>query len=107
MSNSRRLSSLLEMLEKEPQDVFLNYALGLEYLAIPTRTSDTERQFKLVLELDPNYIPAYYQLGQLFTSLQRTSEALDYYKIGLEKAKEQKNNKAINEIGEAIFMLED
>jgi hypothetical protein len=37
----------------------------------------------------------------------RSSEAIGYYKSGLEKAKQQKNNKAINEFGEAIFMLED
>lgn len=107
MSNSGRLNSIIEMLEKEPNDLFLNYALALEYAATSDKLLLAEKQLKLVLGLDPNYIPAYYQLGQLFTTLQRTSEALDYYKVGLEKAKEQRNNKAINEIGEAIFMIED
>jgi len=69
--------------------------------------ADAESRFKIVLELDKNYIPAYYQLGQLFTSLLRVPEALKFYSTGLAKAKEQKNNKAINEFGEAIFMLED
>ena len=95
------------MLEKEPEDLFLNYALGLEYANDLNKVADAESQFKIVLGLDPNYIPGYYQLGQLLASLMRTPEALDYYKAGLQKAKEQKNNKAINEFGEAIFMLED
>ncbi|WP_317899624.1 hypothetical protein [Aurantibacillus circumpalustris] len=107
MKNSGRIDSLISMLEKEPDDLFLNYALGLEYLNDPAKMSDAEKQFKQVLHLDKNYIAAYYQLGQLLGSLKRIEEALGFYTIGLEKAKEQKNNKAINEFGEAIFMLED
>jgi len=95
------------MLEKEPEDLFLNYALGLEYANDLGKVADAESQFKIVLSLDENYVPAYYQLGRLFASLLRIPEALEYYKCGLEKAKEQKNNKAINEFSEAIFMLED
>lgn len=107
MKNAGRIESLMSMLEKEPDDLFLNYALGLEYASDLDKVADAESQFKIVLGLDKNYIPAYYQLGQLFSSLLRTPEALEYYTCGLEKAKEQKNNKAINEFGEAIFMLED
>ena len=107
MENSARIESLLSMLEKEPEDLFLNYALGIEYLNNSNKLIDAENQFKRVLHLDTNYIAAYYQLGQLLGSLKRIDEALEYYNSGLEKAKEQKNNKAINEFGEAIFMLED
>ena len=104
---SARIESLMSMLEKEPDDLFLNYALGLEYVSDLNTVADAESQFKIVLGLDKNYIPAYYQLGQLFGSLLRIPEALEYYHCGLELAKQQKNNKAINEFGEAIFMLED
>jgi tetratricopeptide (TPR) repeat protein len=102
-----RTEQLLNMLEKEPEDVFLNYALGLEYSTLPEFQQKAEEQFKKVLTLDTGYLAAYYQLGQLFTLLNKHPEALTYYKSGLEKAREQKNNKAINEFGEAIFMLED
>jgi len=105
--NATRIENLMKMLEQEPDDLFLNYALGLEYANDLNKVADAESQFKIVLSLDPDYIPAYYQLGQLFTALLRTPEALDYYKTGLEKAKIQKNNKAVNEFGEAISMLED
>lgn len=107
MKSAGRIDHLLGMLEKEPDDLFLNYALGLEYANDLSRVADAESQFKIVLSLDNNYIPAYYQLGRLFASLMRIPEALEYYNIGLQKAREQKNNKAINEIGEAIFLLED
>lgn len=97
---------IIEMLRNEPNDLFLNYSLGLEYVAELSLT-DAEIQFKKTLEIDKNYIPAFYQLGKLFESQLKNPEALHYFKSGLEKAKEQKNNKAINEFGEAIFMLEE
>ena len=107
MEREGRIGLLFNMLEKEPDDLFLNYALGIEYLNDPDSLTDAESQFKRVLEIDKNYIAAYYQLGKLYETLLKAKHALDYYKTGLEKAKEQKNNKAINEFGEAIFMLEE
>jgi tetratricopeptide (TPR) repeat protein len=107
MERAGRIEMLLTMLEKEPGDLFLNYALGIEYACDLQTVADAESQFKMVLGLDKNYIAAYYQLGKLFESMLRTTEAIEYYTCGLEKAKEQKNNKAINEFSEALFMLED
>lgn len=106
MERLNRIDMLHEMLAKEPNDIFLNYALGIEYVG-ELDTEQSEFQFKKVLELNTDYIAAYYQLGKLFESQLKNTQALHYYKLGLEKAKAQKNNKAINEFGEAVFMLED
>ncbi len=107
MERMNRINSLLSFLEKEPEDPFLNYALGLEYAADLTTVADAETQFKIVLGIDENYIAAYYQLGQLFASLLRIPESLEYYSKGLEKARLVNDNKAVNEFNEAIFLLED
>ncbi len=106
MERLSRIDMLIEMLKNEPNDLFLNYALGIEYVA-ELSLQDAELQFKKTLELDVNYIAAYYQLGKLFESQLKIVEALHYFKLGLQIAKEQKNNKAVNEFGEAVFMLED
>jgi Tfp pilus assembly protein PilF len=95
------------MLEKEPDDLFLNFALGLEYANKTDTIFLAEQQYKLVLSNNDNYIAAYYQLGKLYESILKKTEALEMYLIGLNKAKEQKNNKAVNEFSEAVFMLED
>ncbi len=97
---------IINMLKSEPNDLFLNYTLGLEYVA-ELSLQDAELQFKKTLEINVNYIPAFYQLGKLFESQLKNTEALHYFKLGLEQAKSQKNNKAINEFSEAVFMLED
>lgn len=106
MQNVNRMHSLLEMLINEPEDVFLNYALGIEYMTI-SDFKQAEIQFKKVLNLNIDYISVYYQLGKLLEAQLRTSEALEFYNIGLEKAKLVKNNKAVNEFNEAIFMLSE
>lgn len=105
MEKLNRIEALLSMLQTEPKDIFLNYSLGIEYAANNTLDLAKE-QFLKVLNFKQDYIPAYYQLGKLHEQ-QKPQEALEYFKKGLELAKEQKNNKAVNEFSEAIFMLED
>jgi tetratricopeptide (TPR) repeat protein len=107
MERVTRIDMLVEMLKKESGDVFLNYALALEYATDINTAGDAEQLFRRVIDKDENYIPAYYQLGKLYESTLRTKEALDIYKKGLDKATLQKDNKAVNEFGEAIFLLED
>ena len=102
-----RIEQLLKLLEQEPDDLFLNYALGLEYAKDLNSPADAESQFRMVLNSDKNYLAAYYQLGQLFEKVERPAEALEFYKEGLALARLQRNNKAINEFGEAVFLLED
>ncbi len=106
MDRLGRIDMLIALLAKEPNDVFLNYALGLEYVA-ELSLAEAELQFKKAIALDPNYFTAYYQMGKLLEAQLKNEKALEYFKEGLTKAAEQKNNKAINEFNEAIFMLED
>lgn len=106
MDRLSRINMLLEILVREPDDVFTNYALAIEYSS-EGDSNKAEKQFLKVLELDKDYLPCYYQLGKLFEKQNNAGEALSYYKKGLELAKAQKNNKAINEINEAIWMLEE
>ena len=106
MEKLPRKEIIFDMLEKEPNDVFLNYALAMEHLA----TSDfkeAETQFKKVLSIKDSYLPCFYQLGQVNEKLGNIDLAISYYKQGVELAKSQKNNKALGELNEAIWMLED
>lgn len=106
MERLSRMDMLMDMLKKEPEDLFLNYAIGLEHLS-EQAYSEAEIQFKKVIALNENHLAAYYQLGKVFETQQKKTEAITYYKLGLEKAQEQKDNKTINEFNEAIFLLED
>ena len=107
MQDDSRIGSLLKMLESEPGDIFLNYALALEYFRSPATVLIGEEQLHKVLKMDPAYVPAYYQLARVYESTGETGKALETYKEGLRYAVEKKDRKAINEFNEAIFMLED
>lgn len=106
MERIKRIDALLSMLQAEPKDIFLNYTLGMEYLS-ENNLNFAEEQFLKVLSIQNDYVPAFYQLGKLYEQKQQNEKAIDILKKGLEHAKTQRNNKAVNEFGEAIFMLED
>lgn len=106
MEKLPRKELIYDMLVKEPNDVFLNYALAMEHLSAE-EWNEADAQFKKVLEINPNYLPCFYQLGQVNEKLDNIDIALTYYKQGVEQAKSQNNTKALGELNEAIWMLED
>lgn len=100
-----RLELLQEMLQKEPGDSFLNYAIALEYAK-----TDIPKAIKFIediLKKDENYLGAYYQLGQFYEQINEIEKAISTYKKGIEIAKQQKNNKTLGELNVALINLED
>ena len=106
MQQEDRKDQLLGMLQEEPDDEFLNYALALEYLRskeYPLAASQLMR----VLQLNENYIAAYYQIGKLHEILNENDAALKMYHEGRARALAKKDRKSAGEFEEAIFLLED
>ena len=106
MEKIPRKEMIVDMLVKEPNDVFLNYALAMEYLAT-LDFKEAENQFKKVLTIQPDYLPCFYQLGQVNEKSGNNDTAITFYKQGVDLAKSQNNTKALGELNEAIWMLED
>jgi len=106
MSTHSRKEQVLEMLKAEPGDIFLNYALGMELIS-DQYYKEAREQFLKTLELKPDHFACYYQLGQISEKMNKETEAIEFYKKGLELAQQQKNAKAVNEFNEAIWMLEE
>lgn len=103
MSNIR-LQKLAEMLEKQPHDTFLLYAMGMEYLGM-SDVNVAEKYFKQVLEVDSNHIATHYQLGILFTQLNREDEAQLVLEKGFELARQKGDLKTQNEFRSALDEL--
>lgn len=106
MNTNNRKIILLDMLSKEPNDVFLNYALAMEMVG-SNEFSKAEAQLQKTLILNSEYLPCYYQIGQLKEKLNDFIGAIEFYKKGITLAKRQNNTKALGELNEAIWMLED
>lgn len=103
MSNIR-LQKLAEMLEKQPNDTFLIYAMGMEYLGTGDLNA-AEKYFKQVLEVDPLHVATHYQLGILFTQTNRENEAQNFLEKGCELAKQKGDLKTQNEFRSALDEL--
>ena len=59
-----RLQQLIILLQKMPNDQFLNYALAMEYISLDEYQKATD-VLTVLLENDPNYLACYYQLAKL------------------------------------------
>ena len=100
-----RLKSLLELYEKDPNDSFVSYGIALEYISLE-EFEKAEEYLSSLLNLNPDYFPAYMQLAQIKERLNRFDEAADLYKIGIKTAKEQGDTHAANEMEEFLNELE-
>jgi len=93
---NKRIEKLLELQKDEPSDIFIIYALGMEYESMGNTTEAVE-QFKLTLEQDIKHVPAYYQLGLLYLKSNNEEAAITYLTKGMELAKEKKDQRSTNE----------
>jgi len=101
-----RIEELKKFLIDEPHDSFLNYALALEY----AKSGDIPKAIEIItslLDSDPDYLGAYYQLGKYHETLQQHEIAIATYQKGISIAQKLNNKKALGELNEALWMLED
>lgn len=101
-----RLAQLRQMLAEEPSDAFLRYAISVELAAQDNRAEAIENVQQLIAD-QPEYLGAYYQLGQWLEQEGKSNEALHIYHLGAELARKIGNKKTLGEINEAIWLLED
>ncbi len=104
MSTSR-LDLIAEMLVKNPDDTFLNYAAALEHKK-DNENGKAIRIFKKIIEQDPDYLATYYQLGKLLEETGKSKEALEVYKKGHALAVKTNDVKAVGELSEALLILD-
>lgn len=101
-----RVDEILKMLKTDSNDSFLTYALALEYekegknkLAISTIES--------LIDSDPDYLGAYYKLGQLYEKSENLDKARDIYTHGIKLSTEKKDFKSKGELEEALWLIEE
>lgn len=97
-----RIAQILQMLEEDPSDQFLQYALALEL----KKDGRMEEAIKVLNDLSNEYLPKYYQLGKLLEENDKIDMALEVYKLGESLARKTGDLKTANELAEAIWMLD-
>lgn len=100
-----RLEMLKKMLESDPKDAFLRYALAKEYEKL-----NDDNQAILLLEAlksdEPEYTGLYYHLGKLYEKVNQTDEALSIYNEGIRITKSLGDLHALSELNNAKTNLE-
>lgn len=94
--NSPRLEKLLDFLKNDENDCFTLYAIALEYLN--SNKENSKKYFEILLDKHPDYIPTYYKAAELYIDLKDEVKALNTFKIGIQKAEEQQEIKALHEL---------
>ena len=104
MSENTRRQQIETMLQDEPDDTFLQYALAMEL--------DKEGEHEMSLgwlekltQHSPPYVPAFFMAGQQLARLDRTTEAQDWLARGITEAQQQGNLHAAGEMTEFLATL--
>ena len=105
MSN-KLIEQLETFVQEDPDDPFNRYALALEYLKIDA--SKAQSLFEQLTDLNKEYVPTYYQLGQLYAEQGRTEEAIQTFEKGIVAARNAGDSKALREMeGARLAILYD
>ncbi|QIP13423.1 tetratricopeptide repeat protein [Spirosoma aureum] len=103
--NNDRIQQLIRFVQEEPGEPFNVYALAMEYLnGQPKQAKD---YFDQLLVEHPDYLPTYYHAAALYTDLDERDKAAELYEKGIELARVQNNQKALQELQRAQQAFED
>ena len=105
MVNSERMKSLQAMLQKEPNDLFLLYAIALEHKKA-AEFADALRYLAEVLKRDALYCVAYQQAAQVHEMAGDVEAAKISYRDGIAAATRKGDQHAREEMEAALGMLE-
>ncbi|MEJ1239922.1 tetratricopeptide repeat protein [Chryseolinea sp. T2] len=104
--NNKLIEQLERFVQEDPDDPFNLYALALEYLK--TDTTKAQSLFEQLTDRHKDYVPTYYQLGQLYAEQGRTEEAIQTFERGVVAARNAGDNKALREMeGARLALLYD
>jgi cytochrome c-type biogenesis protein CcmH/NrfG len=96
MQKSRR-EMLEEFVTANPQDAFARYGLAIE--CGRTGATDAARtHFDKLLELHPDYVPGYFQYGQMLASIPDNAAARAVLTRGIEAARRKGDAHAADEM---------
>lgn len=102
---TKRLDQLLNLLNENPKDDFITFAIAKEY----EKNGELDKALQFYLELvtqNKNYVGTYYHLGKLYEELFKNDDALRAYEQGILIASDQNDLHAKSELQNAKMNLE-
>ncbi|MBI1824879.1 MAG: tetratricopeptide repeat protein [Planctomycetes bacterium] len=99
-----RREKIEKMLADSPNDVFLNFALGVE-LAKEGKIDEALVRFDRTAQIDPKYTTAYFQKASTLASAGRLDDSRNAFRVGIEAAKRHGDLHAAEEMQAALDAL--
>lgn len=96
-----RIKQLESMIETDPSDPFLPYALALEHAKVEDHEAAVDA-FDKCLGIDTSYTYAYFHKAKSLAALERSEEAVSVLETGLREARRVNDSKAAGEISELL-----
>ncbi len=100
----QRLQTLLDWLEKTPDDPFLHFGVAMEYLSMDDSRMALEKM-EHIYHTFPDYLANYYQLAKHYESMDNNEKAIEVYEKGIALALKLKENKTAGELRSALEEL--
>ena len=100
-----RMQKLQSMLQRDPNDTFLLYAIALEHKKAGEH-AEALRWLVRVVEQDPEYCVAYHQAGLTHEAAGDTEGAKKAYVEGIAAARKKGDSHAAEEMQAALSMIE-
>lgn len=100
-----RKEKLIAMLEEDPDDPFLHYALATEELSAGETAAGRDR-LRGVIARFPEYHAAHFQLARTLAEAGETADAAEILKAGIEAARRQNDGHAVGEMTGYLETLE-
>jgi len=103
---AKRIETLQQMEAAKPNEPFIKFALALEYLN-SGETETASSYFEKLTQDFPNYSATYYHFGKMKETIGEIEIAIELYKKGIEVTTTNKETKNLNELKEALYLIED
>jgi hypothetical protein len=100
-----RLEKIREMLQREPRDVFLRYALAMELDSAGQHDQSLQAYQDLMRE-QPPHVPAYFRAGQLLIRMGDPELAKSTLRAGIAHAVANGDPHAAGEMNELLQSLD-
>ena len=99
-----RRQMLEEFVAAKPEDAFARYGLAMD-CANSGDAADADLHFKKLIEMNPNYVAAYFQFGQFLARTARIQEARAALAAGISVAQRVGDDHARSEMEAALADL--
>ena len=96
-----RREKLEQMLQRQPEDPFLHYGLAMELIKEGDIAGALAR-FNRTLEIDSNYIAAYFHKANALIGQNRSAEARITLLAGINAAQRKQDSHALSEMQELL-----